>query len=129
MLFDPLSNALTAIKNNEHEGLLSVVIRPASSLIKEVLKIMQKKGYIGEFEYIENGRGGVFKVSMRGQINECGSIRPRYAVSKNEFEKFEKRYLPANGFGILIVSTTQGIMTHEEAKEKGIGGRLLAYVY
>lgn len=129
MLSDPLSNALSSIKNNEHAGIPHAVIKPASSLIKEVLKILQKNSYIGEFEYIENGRGGVFKVNLSGRINKCGAVKPRYAVNKNEFEKFEKRYLPAHGFGILIVSTTQGIMTHEEAKGKGVGGRLLAYVY
>ena len=48
---------------------------------------------------------------------------------KDEFEKFEKRYLPAKNFGILIVTTPEGIMTHNEAKERGIGGRLLAYMY
>jgi small subunit ribosomal protein S8 len=47
----------------------------------------------------------------------------------HEFDKFEKRYLPARGFGIIIVSTNKGIMTLEEAKEKRIGGRLLAYCY
>jgi len=129
MLSDPLSNALSSIKNNEHEGIPRAVIKPASSLIKEVLKILQRNSYIGVFEYIENGRGGVFKVDLNGRINECGAIKPRYAVGKNDFEKFEKRYLPAHGFGILIVSTTKGIMTHEEAKQKGAGGRLLAYVY
>jgi len=50
-------------------------------------------------------------------------------VQKGNYEKFEKRYLPAKDFGMIIVSTNQGIMTHIEAKEKGLGGRLLAYVY
>jgi len=46
-----------------------------------------------------------------------------------EYEKWEKRFLPAFDFGLLIVSTSQGVMTHKEAREKGIGGRLIAYVY
>ena len=70
-----------------------------------------------------------FKVELEGNINKCGVIKPRHAVKKDEFEKFEKRYLPAKNFGILIVTTPEGIMTHYEAKERGIGGRLLAYMY
>ena len=50
-------------------------------------------------------------------------------MKKEEFEKFEKRFLPAQDFGILILTTNQGVMTHKEAKERKIGGRLLAYVY
>lgn len=129
MSVDTLSNALSNIKNCEHAGKRVAIIKPASKLIKEVLRIMQKHDYVGEFEHIENGRGGIIKVELKGNINSCGAIRPRYAVKKDEYEKFEKRYLPAYGFGFLIVSTNQGIMTHEEAKEKGVGGRLIAYVY
>jgi small subunit ribosomal protein S8 len=47
----------------------------------------------------------------------------------DEYEKFEKRFLPAKGVGVLIVSTIKGIMTHEEAKGKTLGGRLIAYCY
>ena len=107
----------------------SCVISPASKLIGEVLSTMQKENYIGNFEYIDDNRAGQFKVELEGNINKCGVIKPRHAVKKDEFEKFEKRYLPAKNFGILIVTTPEGIMTHYEAKERGIGGRLLAYMY
>ena len=72
---------------------------------------------------------GKFIVELEGNINKCGVIKPRHAVKKDEFEKFEKRFLPAKNFGILIVTTPEGIITHYEAKERGIGGRLLAYMY
>ena len=90
---------------------------------------MQKENYIGEFEFIDDNKAGKFEVELEGNINQCGVIKPRHAVKKDEFEKFEKRYLPAKNFGILIVTTPEGIMTHREAKERGIGGRLLAYMY
>ncbi|AEF96446.1 30S ribosomal protein S8 [Methanotorris igneus] len=128
-LMDPLANALNHLTNCERVGKKVVYIKPASKLIGRVLKVMQDHGYIGEFEFIEDGRAGIFKVELIGKINKCGAIKPRYAVKKHEFEKFEKRYLPARDFGLLIVSTSQGIMTHYEAKEKGIGGRLISYVY
>ena len=128
-LMDPLANALNHLTNCERVGKKVVYVKPASKLIGRVLKVMQDYGYIGEFEFIEDGRAGIFKVELIGKINKCGAIKPRYAVKKHEFEKFEKRYLPARDFGLLIVSTSQGLMTHEEAKKKGIGGRLISYVY
>jgi SSU ribosomal protein S8P len=57
------------------------------------------------------------------------AIHPRYPVSYKELEKYEKRYLPASGFGILLVSTNKGIKTNEECKREKIGGVLVAVVY
>ena len=128
-LMDSLADALTNIRNNELQVNDSCVISPASKLIGHVLGVMQKESYIGNFELVEDGRAGKFNVELLGNINKCGVIKPRHAVKKDEFEKFEKRYLPAKNFGILIVTTPEGIMTHTEAKERGIGGRLLAYMY
>ncbi len=129
MLTDPLADALSNIKNNERSGSLECLIKPASKLIARVLTVFQTYGYINEFEFIDDGRSGKLKITLLGNINECGVVKPRYAVSKMDFEKFEKRFLPASGFGIMVVSTPFGVMSHREAKEKGTGGRLLAYVY
>jgi len=126
---DPLANALTNMRNNELQGNERCKISPASKLIGHVLRTMQKEAYIGEFEYVDDGKAGKFIVELEGNINQCGVIKPRHAVKKDEFEKFETRYLPAKNFGIMIVTTPEGIMTHKEAKEKAIGGRLLAYIY
>ena len=128
-LMDPLADALTNLRNNELQVNNHCTISPASKLIGQVLSTMQKENYIYEFEYIDDNKAGKFEVELDGNINQCGVIKPRHAVKKDEFEKFEKRYLPAKNFGILIVTTPEGIMTHKEAKERGIGGRLLAYMY
>ena len=128
-LMDPLADALTNIRNNERQVNDHCTISPASKLIGRVLSTMQKENYIGEFELIDDNKAGKCEVELEGNINQCGVIKPRHAVKKDEFEKFEKRYLPAKNFGILIVTTPEGIMTHREAKERGIGGRLLAYMY
>lgn len=129
MLLDPLADALSVIKNAEDIGKPECTISPASKLIGSVLKVMKDKGYIGEFEFIDDGKSGVFKVQLKGKINRCGVIRPRHAVKNIEFEKWEKRFLPARGFGSIIITTPGGVMTHYEARENGIGGQLLAYVY
>ena len=128
-LMDPLADALTNMRNNELQGNNTCTIKPASKMIGHVLRTMQKEEYIGEFEFVDDGKAGQFIIELEGNINKCGVIKPRHAVKKDEFEKFEKRYLPSKSFGIKIMTTPEGIMTHKEAKEKGIGGRLLAYIY
>jgi len=126
---DPLADALTNMRNNELQGNSRCKISPASKMIGHVLRTMQKEGYIGEFEFVDDGKAGQFIVELEGNINKCGVIKPRHAIKNDEFEKFEKRYLPAKNFGIIIMTTPQGIMTHKDAKDKGIGGRLLVYIY
>lgn len=126
---DIIADSLVRIKNAEKVGKSKCILKPVSNLLREVLNVIRAEGYIGEFEVIDDGKGGVIVVNLIGKINKCGAIKPRFSVNYNEFEKFEKRYLPAKGFGILIVSTTKGIMTNEQAKKLKIGGQLLAYVY
>jgi small subunit ribosomal protein S8 len=129
MLLDPLADALSTMKNAESIGKPECTISPASKLLGNVLKVMKDKGYIGEFEFIDDGKSGLFKVQLKGKINKCGVIKPRHAVKNTEFEKWEKRFLPARGFGSIILTTPEGVMTHKEAIENGLGGQLLAYVY
>lgn len=129
MLNDPIANALSLVMNAEKIGKSECTIKPISKLMKEVLRVMNEKGYIGTYEIIEDGKGGYIKINLLGMINKTNVIKPRYNVSKDDYEKFEKRYLPARDIGIMIVSTTKGIMTHSEAKEKNIGGRLITFCY
>ena len=126
---DPLADAMSSIKNAEHSGKRECLIRPSSKLIGRVLKIMQENNYIGQFEYLEDGRAGLFKVRLNGNINDCGVIKPRYSVKRRELERYEARYLPAQDFGVLILSTTQGVLSHNTAKNLRTGGKLLAFVY
>ena len=129
MLNDPLADALTTIKNAERVGKRECIVKPASKMIGRVLKVMQENDYIESFEWINDGKGGMFRIRTKGNINDCNVIKPRYAIKKDEFDKWEARYLPAEGFGVLIISTSEGVMSQYEAKKKGIGGRLIAYVY
>ncbi len=129
MLNDPLSNALSVILNSEKIGRNECMIKPVSKLIKEVLKVIKEHGYIGDFKEVEDGRGNCIQLNLLGRVNKCGVIKPRYSLRSDGYEKFEKRYLPAKDMGIIFVATTQGIMTHYDAKKKGIGGRLIGYCY
>lgn len=128
MRHDIVSDVLSIIKNGEDSGKTDVIV-PASTLVKSILLVMQKNKMIGEFEYIDNGKGGLFRVQLLKAINECRAIRPRHAVKLSEYRKYEKRYLPAASCGFMIVSTSKGVMTHNEAIKLGVGGRLIAYVY
>lgn len=126
---DPFADALSAINNADRVGKREITIYPASKLLLNVLEILQKHNYIAGYEYIDDGREGMVKVKLSGRIVKTGAIKPRFPVKKDEWTKWEQRYLPARGIGMLIVSTPQGVMTNEEAKKRGIGGRLIAYVY
>jgi small subunit ribosomal protein S8 len=126
---DVLSNGLTSIVNNELRNKRECVISPASKLLGRILRVMQLNGYIGEFEFIDDGKTGKFRVQLLGRVNKCGAIKPHFSVRMNEFEIWEKRFLPSRDIGMLIVSTSKGVMPHREAKEKRIGGKLVAYVY
>jgi small subunit ribosomal protein S8 len=129
MQCDPLNDAMCVIKNAALNGKSECTIQPSSKLIGRVLKVMQDHGYINQFEYIEDGKAGKFRVMLKGAINNCGVIKPRYSVKLTEIEKFEARFLPAQDFGLIVMTTTAGVITQDRAKELGIGGKLLIYVY
>lgn len=129
MLNDPLPNALSNILNHDKVGKKECAIFPSSKIIKNVLDVMNKNGFIGIFKENKDSKGDSLVVNLLGNINKCGAIKPRFAVKDVDFEKFEKRFLPAKGFGIIIISTNKGIMTLDEARENKVGGRLIAYCY
>lgn len=129
MLNDPLANVLSSVMSASRAGKNHCTARVSSKLIRDVLTIMRDHRYIGEFSIVEDRRGNPVTVQLIGALNKCCVVKPRFSVKRDEYEKFEKRFLPAKGFGLLIVSTSKGVMTQNEAKEKGLGGKLLAYVY
>ena len=129
MLNDPLANVMSLIFNNELIGKSECLLKPVSKIVKEILSIMKENGYVGSFEEFKDSRGNYIKLNLVGGVNKCGVIKPRYSVKHDDFEKFERRYLPAKDIGILFISTPKGIMTHYESKSKKTGGRLLAYCY
>nr|AJS12240.1 30S ribosomal protein S8 [uncultured archaeon] len=128
MANDPLADALNAIKTHEMFCKPACEVKP-SKLVRETLKILQRKGFIGDFEFVDDGKNGYFKIKLLGRVNQCSAVKPRFAVKRSEWNEWESKYLPGVGFGMFVVSTPDGLMTNDEAKEKGLGGRLIAYVY
>ena len=129
MRHDLLNDALLALRHADRDGKPRVEIAPTSKLIAEVLRIFREHHYIEEFTFVPNGRGGIYDVRLSLRINSCGVIKPRVAVAHDDLERYESRFLPAQDFGILVLSTNKGVLSQQEAREMKIGGRLLAYVY
>jgi small subunit ribosomal protein S8 len=128
MRHDTLADVLSIIKNAERAGKKECIV-PASKIIKEVLRVFQEQGYIGAVEFIDDGKSGKFRVELKGKIIDCNVIKPRFSVKVEEFQKFEKRFLPSYDFGLLILTTPKGIIDHKKAKELHTGGKLLCFVY
>ncbi|MBM3291375.1 30S ribosomal protein S8 [Candidatus Bathyarchaeota archaeon] len=126
---DPLINALNTIMSHESRRKSECIITPASGLVGRVLRLIQSKGYIGEIEFIDDGRQGKFKVQLFGRINECKGVNPRYSTKVKDMEKWEKRFLPSRELGLVILSTPRGIMEHKQAIEQNVGGVVIAYVF
>ena len=126
---DLLNDALVALRHADLQGKQAVTLAPASKLVGEVLRILESNQYIDGFTFVQNGRGGSFEVKLSRRINSCGVIKPRLAVRVRDLEQFESRYLPAQDFGRLVLSTSRGVITQVEAREQKVGGRLLAYVF
>ncbi|HTT74321.1 MAG TPA: 30S ribosomal protein S8 [Thermoplasmata archaeon] len=126
---DLLNDALVTLRHADQDGKPRVEIAPTSKLIAEVLRIFREHRYIEEFTFVPTGRGGKYDVTLSRRINSCGVIKPRIAVRHDGLERYESRFLPAQDFGLLVLSTNQGVLSHQKARELKIGGRLLAYVY
>jgi len=124
-----IANLFTTLFNTEDRRMNICVVIPTSNLGMEVLKTLKNEGYIGDFEHIDDKRGGKFKIQLLAKITKCGAITPRFKVKKDEYNTWEQQFLPAYNRGILLVTTNQGVMSHKEAANKNIGGFLIGYVY
>ncbi len=127
-LNDPIADALSKI-NNAVGALYKEVVLKKSKLLVNVLEVLKESGYVGSVEEVEDGKTGLLKVQLLGTINKCSVVKPRYSVKIDELENFERRFLPAKGFGVIIISTSKGLMTQNQARENNIGGQLIAYCY
>merc|ERR1711974_507938 len=96
-----LHDCLRSLSNAEKKGKRQVMIRPSSKVIIKFLQVMQKHGYIGEFEIIDDHRSGKIVVELIGRVNKCGVISPRFDVSLGDIENWVVKLLPSRQFGYL----------------------------
>ena len=92
-------------------------------------RLILTSGYIGEFEYVDDHRSGKIVVQLTGRLNKCGVISPRFNVKIGDIERWTDNLLPARQFGYVILTTSAGIMDHEEARRKHVSGKILGFVY
>jgi small subunit ribosomal protein S8 len=89
MLNDPLANVLSKINNAEKRSKSICTVAPVSKMIETILQLMNENGMIGSFEVTNDGKGKFAVVNLIGKINNCGAIKPRYAVKNFNFEKYQ----------------------------------------
>jgi small subunit ribosomal protein S8 len=123
---DIVADGLNMIKNAKKARKNSVKIKRISNLLIEVLKIMKQKGAIKKYKI--NSKDKSIEIII-DNLTECTAIKPRFSCKASQIEKYRRRYLPARNLGIIIISTNDGLITHEEAQQKNIGGCLIAYFY
>lgn len=127
-MVDILADAINTIKVHEGIGRDTCIV-PDTKLVKSVMEVLKKAEYILGYDTVKERTITKLSIRLAKRVNDIGVIKPRFAVSVDEYQKYETRFIPSRDFGILIVSTPKGIMTNKEAKEQHTGGRLLAYVY
>ena len=128
---DPIADMLTRIRNANSAKHKTVDI-PASKMKTAIAEILFKEGYIKSFEIINNETQGIIRVTLKYDEKGNREIDGIKRISKPGLRVYAgKEELPKvlNGLGIAIVSTSKGLKTDKEAREAGIGGEVLAYIW
>ena len=128
---DPIADMLTRIRNANTSKFKTVDI-PASNMKKSIAKILLDEGYVKAVEEIENETQGIIRITLKYDEKGKRVIAGLKRISKPGLRIYAaKDELPKvlNGLGIAIISTSQGLMTDREARQKGIGGEVLAYIW
>jgi len=131
VMTDPIADLLTRIRNANmvrHEKLEV----PASKIKKEVAEILKREGFVRDFEYIEDNKQGIIRIFLKYGTNNERVITGIKRISKpglRVYAKADEVPKVLNGLGIAIVSTSQGVLTDKEARNKQVGGEVLAYVW
>ncbi|AGT30406.1 30S ribosomal protein S8 [Geobacillus genomosp. 3] len=131
VMTDPIADMLTRIRNANmvrHEKLEV----PASKIKREIAEILKREGFIRDVEYIEDNKQGILRIFLKYGPNNERVITGLKRISKPGLRVYVKAHeVPRvlNGLGIAILSTSQGILTDKEARQKGTGGEVVAYVW
>lgn len=131
MVTDPIADMLTRIRNAstvKHE----TVEVPASNMKKEIARILLEEGYIKGYDVIEDSKQGMIKIQLKYAGNGQRVISGLKKISKPGMRVYaDKQNVPRvyNGVGISIISTSKGVLTDRQAREKGVGGEVICYVW
>ena len=128
---DPIADMLTRIRNANRQKFKTVDV-PASNMKKSIAEVLLEEGYIKSFEEINDNSQGILRISLKYDEKGCKVIDGLKRISKPGLRIYaSKDELPRvlNGLGIALISTSKGIMTDKKARELGIGGEVLAYIW
>ena len=128
---DPIADMLTRIRNASQAKFKTVDI-PASNMKRDIAEILLNEGYIKAYEEIKNDNQGIIRVSLKYTDKGKKVISGLKRISKPGLRIYaSKEELPKvlNGLGIALISTSKGIMTDKKARELGVGGEVLAYIW
>ncbi|MDD5192320.1 MAG: 30S ribosomal protein S8 [Candidatus Nanoarchaeia archaeon] len=120
---DIVADALNEIMNAKKARKSEIIIDKNSKLLKNVLDIAKERGYLNY-----SLQGNKIKIELKN-LNEIKAVKPRYTVSVKKINGYVRRFLPAKNFGLLVISTNEGLMSHEDAEEKNVGGCIIAYMF
>jgi len=128
---DVIADMLTRIRNASNAKHETVDI-PASNIKKEIANILLEEGYIKNVQFIDDGKQGIIRITLKYTPDKKSVITGIKRISKPGLRVYAgKDELPKvlGGLGIAIISTSKGIVTDKKAREKGVGGEVLAFVW
>lgn len=131
MMTDPIADMLTRIRNGNSAKHESVDV-PASKMKKEIAEILLKEGFIKNYDVIDDGVQGTIKVDLKYGRNDERIISGIKRISKPGLRVYANgTEIPRvlGGLGIAIISTSKGVLTDKEARNQGIGGEVICYVW
>ena len=131
VMTDPIADMLTRIRNANQMKHLTVLV-PASKIKLEILNVIKNEGYIEDVEFVEDGKQGEIKVTLKYTEKKERVIKGIRRISKPGLRVYAKSTeMPKvlNGLGVAVVSTSNGVMTDREARQKNLGGEVIAYIW
>ncbi|XP_003122808.2 40S ribosomal protein S15a-like [Sus scrofa] len=124
-----LADVFKGLSDAEKRGKHQVLFRLCSTVTIQFLTVGMKHGYIGAFEIINDHRAGETVVNLRGRLSKRGVSSPRFDVQLKALEQWQNNLLPFHQFGFIVMTTSTGIMDHEEVGQKHRGEEIPGFFF
>jgi small subunit ribosomal protein S8 len=128
---DPIADLLTRIRNANTVNHDRIEV-PGSKMKKSIVQILKEEGFVRDFEWVDNGHQGIIRVYLKYGPNKSKVISGLRRISRPGLRVYAKKdQVPKvlGGLGVAILSTSQGIMTDKKARQTGLGGEVLCYIW
>ena len=122
---DPIADMLTRVRNANSAGKQTVSM-PSSKKLVEIARIMKEEGYIQGYDIIEGEPRATLEIVLKYGDKKAKTIRGIKRISKPGLRELPR---VLGGLGTAIVSTSNGVMTDRDARKKGVGGEVIAYIW